>query len=149
MFKLELEKAEEPETRLPISTGSSKKQESSGKISISAFDYTKSFDVWITTNCGIFLKLETSDHLTCLLINLHAGQEAALRTGHETTDWFQTGKGVRQGCVLSSCLFNFSAEYVMQNSGLDEVQAGIKIARKNINSDMQMTPSLCQKVKRN
>ena len=88
-------------------------------------------------------------HLTCLLRNLYAGQEAIVRPGRGTTDWFQTGKGVRQGCVLSSCLFNFSAEYVMQNSGLDEVQAGIKIARKNINSDMQMTPSLCQKVKRN
>ena len=85
------------------------------------------------------------DHLSCLLRNLYAGQETTVRTGYVTTDWFHTGKGVRQGCVLSSCLFNFSAEYVMQNSGLDEVQAGIKIARRNITSDMQMTPPLWQK----
>ena len=73
------------------------------------------------------------DHLTCLLRNLCAGQEATVRTGHETTDWFQIHKGVRQGCILSPCLFNFYAEYIMRNSGLDEVQAGIKIAGRNIN----------------
>ena len=88
------------------------------------------------------------DHLTCLLRNLYAGQEAIVRTGHGTTDWFQIGKGVRQGYILSPCLFNFYAEYIMSNAGLDEAQAGIKIARKiSITSDMQMTPSLWQKVK--
>ena len=74
------------------------------------------------------------DHLTCLLGNLYAGQEATVRTGHGTTDWFQIRKGVRQGCILSSCLFNFYAEYIMRNPGLEEAQAGIKIARKNINN---------------
>ena len=74
------------------------------------------------------------DHLTCLLKNLYAGQEAAVRTGHGTTDWFQIGKGVRQGCILSPCLVNLFAEYIMRNAGLDEAQAGIKIAGKNINN---------------
>ena len=74
------------------------------------------------------------DHLTCLLRNLYAGQEATVRTGHETTDWFQIGKGVRQGCILSSCLFNLYAVYFMGNTGLEEAQAGIKIARRNINN---------------
>ena len=74
------------------------------------------------------------DHLTCLLRNLYAGQEATVRTGHGTTEWFQIGKGVRQGCVLSPCLFNFYAEYIMRNSGLEEAQAGIRIARRNINN---------------
>ena len=73
-------------------------------------------------------------HLTCLLRNLHAGQEAAVRTGHETTDWFQIGKGVCQGCILSPCLFNFYAEYIMRNAGLEEAQTGIKIAGRNINN---------------
>ena len=90
------------------------------------------------------------DHLTCLLRNLYAGQEATVRTGHGTTDWFQIGKGVRQGRILSPCLFNFYAEYIMRNAGLEEAQAGIKIAgRISITSDMQMTPPLWQKVKRN
>ena len=74
------------------------------------------------------------DHLTCLLRNLYAGQEASVRTGHGTTDWFQIGKGVRQGCILSPCLFNFYAEYIMRNAGLEETQAGIKIAGRNINN---------------
>ena len=74
------------------------------------------------------------DHLTCLLINLHAGQESSARTGHGTTDWFQIGKGVCQGCILSPCLFNLHAEYIMRNAGLDEAQAGIKISRRNINN---------------
>ena len=74
------------------------------------------------------------DHLTCLLRNLHAGQEATVRTGHRTTEFFQIGKGVRQGCILSPCLFNFSAEYIMRNAGLEETQAGVKIARRNINN---------------
>ena len=74
------------------------------------------------------------DHLTCLLRNLYAGQKATVRTGHGTTDWFQIGKGVRQGCILSPCLFKFYAEYVMRNSGLEETQAGIKTAGRNINN---------------
>ena len=83
------------------------------------------------------------DQLSCLLRNLYAGQEAAVRTGHGTTDWFHIGKGVRQGCILSPCLFNFLEEYIMRNAGLEEAQAGIKIARRN------MTSPLWQKVKRN
>ena len=78
--------------------------------------------------------MEISDNLTCLLRNLYAGQEATVITGHETTDWFQIGKGVRQGCILSPCLFNFYAEYIMRNAGLNEAQAGIKIAGGNINN---------------
>ena len=92
------------------------------------------------------------DHLTHLLRNLYAGQEATdrHRTGYGTTDWFQTGKGVRQGCILSLCLFNFYAEYIMRNAGLEEAQAGVKIAGEiSIISDMQMTPPLWKKVKKN
>ena len=87
--------------------------------------------------------MATLDHLTCLLKNLYAGQEAPARTGHGKTDWFQIGKGVRQGYILSSCLFNFYAEYIMRNAGLEEAQAEIKIARTNINSlRYQMTSPL-------
>ena len=88
--------------------------------------------------------------MNCLLRNLYAGQEATVRTGHGTTDWFQIGKGVRQGCILSPCLFNLDAEYIMRNAGLEEAQAGIKIAEEiSITSNMQMTPPLWQKVKNN
>ena len=90
------------------------------------------------------------DCLTCLLRNLYAGQETTVRTGHKTTDWFQIGKGVHQGCILSPCLFNLYAEYLMRNSGLEEAQTGIKIAAKiSITSDMQMTAPLWWKVKKN
>ena len=90
------------------------------------------------------------DHLTYLLRNLYAGQEATIRTGHGTTDWFQVGKGVHQGCILSSCLFSLYAEYIMRSAGLDEAQAGIKIVGRNISKlDMQMTPPLWQKAKKN
>ena len=90
------------------------------------------------------------DHLTCLLRNLYADQEAAVRTGHGTTDWFQIAKGVRQGSMLSPCLFNLYAEYIMRNAGLDETQAGIKILGEiSITSDMQMTSPLWQNVKKN
>ena len=86
------------------------------------------------------------DHLTCLLRNLYAGQEATVRTGHGTTDCFQIGKGVRQGCILSPCLFNLHAEYIMRNSGVEEAQAGIKIAGRNINNlDIQMIPDYGRK----
>ena len=89
------------------------------------------------------------DHLTCLLRNLYAGQEATVRTGHRT-DWFQIRKGVRQGCILSLCLFNLYAEYIMRNAGLEEAQAGIKIAERNIsNLRYAMTPPLWQEVKKN
>ena len=134
MFKLVLEKAEEPETKWPTSAGSLKKQESSRKTSISALlTMPKPLTVWITINWKILKEMGIPDHLTCLLRNLCAGQEAAVRTGHGTTDWFQIGKGVRQGCILSPCLFNFYAEYIMRNAGLEETQAGIKIAGRNIN----------------
>ena len=88
------------------------------------------------------------DHLTCLLRNLYAGQKASVRTGHGTTDWFQIGKGVHQGCISSPCLFNLYAEYIMRNAGLEEAQAGIKLLGEIlITSDMQMTAPLWQKVK--
>ena len=92
----------------------------------------KPLTLWITTNCEKFLK--RWEYLTCLLRNLCTGQEAAVRTGHGTIDWFQIGKGVCQGCILSSCLFNFYEEYIMRNADLDEAQAGIKIAARNINN---------------
>ena len=142
MFKLVLEKAEEPEIKLPASAGSWKKQESFRKTSISALltmpkplDHSK---LW-----KILQEMGIPDYLTCLFRNLCAGQEATVRTGHVTTDWFQIWKGVCQGCILSPCLFNLYAEYVMRNAGLEEAQAGIKIAGRNTStSDMQMIPSL-------
>ena len=135
MFKLDLEKAEQPEIKLPTSLGSSKKQESSRKTSTSALlTVPKPLTVWITTNWKILKEMGTPDHHTCLLRNLYAGQEATIRTRHGTTDWFQIQKGVCQGCILSTCLFNFCAEYIMRNAGLDEAQAGIKIAGRNINN---------------
>ena len=112
------------------------KQERSRKTSISALlTMPKPLTVWITTNLWKILKeMGIPDHLTCLLRNLYAGQEATVRTGRGTTDWFQIGKGVHQGCILSPCLFNLYAEYIMRNSGLEEAQAGIKIARRNVNN---------------
>ena len=98
-------------------------------------DYAKAFDCVDHNKLWKILKeMGIPDHLTCLFKNLHAGQEATVRTGHGTTDWFQTGKGVRQSCILSPCLFNLYAEYIMRNAGLEEAQAGIKIARRNINN---------------
>ena len=133
MFKLDLEKAEEPEIKLPTSAGSLKKEEFQKNICF--IDYAKAFDcvdhnkVWkILKEMGIL------DHLTCLLRNLYAGEEARVRTGHGMTDWFQIGKGVHQGCILSPCLFNLHAEYIMRNARLGEAQVGIKIARRNINN---------------
>ena len=90
--------------------------------------------MWITINWKILKEMGIPDHLTCLLRNLYAGQEATVRTGHGTTDWFQTEKGVRQGCILSPCLFNFCAEYIMRNTRLEEAKAGIKIVGRNINN---------------
>ena len=115
MFKLVLEKTEESEIKLPTSVGSSKKHESSRKTSIFCFfDYTKAFDcvdhnkLW-----KILQEMGIPDHLTCLLRNLYAGQEATVRTRHRTMDWFKIRKGVSEGCVLSPCLFNYYAEYIM------------------------------------
>ena len=135
MFKLDLEKAEEPEIKLPTSVGSSKKQENSRKISASALlTMPKHLTVWITTNCKILQEMGIPDHLTCLLRKLYAGQETTVRTGHGTTDWFQIWEGVCQSCILSPCLFNLYAEYIMWNARLEEAQAGINIARRNINN---------------
>ena len=129
MFKLVLEKAEEPEIKLPTSAGSSKEQESSRKTSISALlTIPKPLTVWITINWKILKEMGIPDHLTCLLRNLYTGQAATVRAGYGTTDWFQIGKGVRQVCILSPCLFNLCAETIMRNAGLDEAQAGIRIA---------------------
>ena len=98
-------------------------------------DYTKAFDCVDHNKLWKILKeMGIPDHLTCFLRNLHAGQEARVRTGHGTTDWFQIGKGVHQGCIWSPCFFNFYAEYIMRNAGLEETQAGIKIDRRNINN---------------
>ena len=119
LFNLVLEKVEEPEIKLPTSAGSSKKRESQKNIYFCFLDYAKAFDcvdhnkLWkILREAGI------TDHLTCLLRNLYAGQEATVRTGHGTIDWFQIGKGIHQGCTLSPCLFNLYAEYIMTNVGL-------------------------------
>ena len=135
MFKLVLEKAEEPEIKLSASTGSSKKQESSRKnIYFCFINYAKTFDCVDHNKLWKILKeMGIPDHLTCVLRNLYAGQEATVRTGHGTTYWFQIGK-VHQGCLLSPCLFNFYAEYIMRNAGLEDAQAGIMIARRNINN---------------
>ena len=134
MFKLDLEKAEEPEIKLPTFAGSWKKQESPRETSISALlTMPKPLTVWITINWKILKEMGIPDHMTCLLRNLYAGQEATVTTGHETTDWFQIGKGICQGCILSPCLFNLYVEYIMRNAELEETQAEIKIAGRNIN----------------
>ena len=135
MFKLVLEKSEEPEITLPTSAGSWKTQESSRKTSISALlTMPKPLTVWITINWKILREMGIPDHLICLLRNLYAGQEAIVRTAHGTADWFQIGKGLHQGCILSPCFFNFYAEYIMRNAGLEEAQAGIKIPGRNTNN---------------
>ena len=135
MFKLALEKAEEPEIKLPTSAGSSKKQGSSRKTFISALlAMPDPSTVWITINWKILKEMGIPDHLTCLLRNLYAGQEATVKNAHGTIDWFQIRKGVHQDCILSPCLFNLYAEYIMRNAGLEEAQAGIKIAGRNINN---------------
>ena len=158
MFKLSLEKAEEPVIKFPTSVGSSKMQESSRKTICFCFiDYAKDFDcVDHSKLCKILRKMGIPDLLTCFLRNLYRFllqnlcRLATVRTDHGKTDWFQTGKGVHQGCILSPYLFNLHAEYVMRNTGLDEAQAGIKIAGEiSITSDMQMTPLLWEKVKKN
>ena len=136
MFKLDLEKAEEPEIKLPTSAGSSKKQESSRKTSTSTLlTMPNPFTEWITNKPWKNLQnMEISDHLTCLLRSLYAGQEATVRTGHRTTDWLQIRKGLCQGCILLPCLFNLYAEYIKRNARLNEAQAEIKIAGRNSNN---------------
>ena len=135
MFKLDLEKAEEPESKFPTSVGSLKKQESSRKTSTSAFLITaKPLTVYQNEVWKILQEMGIPDYLTFLLKNLYSGQEATVRDRHETTDWFQIRKGVYQSCMLSPCLFNLYAEYIMRHSRLDEAQAGIKVARRNISN---------------
>ena len=135
MFKLNLEKPEEPEIKLPTSAGSWKKQEFQKNIYFCFSDYAKAFDCVDHNKLWKILKeMGIPDHLTCLLRNLYAGQEATVRTGHGTTDWFQIGKGVHQACIFLPCLFNFYAEYIMRNTGLDKAQAGIEIAKRNISN---------------
>ena len=121
------------------------------KIYFCFIDYAKAFDCVDYNKLWEILKeMGIPDHLTCLMRNLYGGQEAILRTRHGTIDWLQIGKAVSQGCILSPCLFNSYAEYIMRNARLDEAQAGIKIAREiSITSDTQMTPPLWQKAKKN
>ena len=135
-FKLYIEKAGEPEIKLPTSAGLSKEQETCKKNICYCFvDYAKTFDCVDHHKLWKILKeMGIPDHLTCLLRNLYADQEATVRNGHGTTDWFQIRKGVRQSCILSPCLFNLYAEYIMRNAGPDEAQAGINIAGRNINN---------------
>ena len=135
MFKLDLEKAEEPEIKLPTPVGSLKKQEFQENIYFCFIDYTKAFDCVDHNKLWKILKeMGIPDYLTCLLRNLYAGQEVTVRNGHGTADWFQIGKREHQGCILSPCLFNLYAEYIMRNAELDKAQAGIKIAGRNINN---------------
>ena len=152
MFKLDLEKVQEPEIKLPTSIGSSKKQQNSRKTSTSALLITaQPFTVWITTNCGKFWK--RWEYKTTLLASWEICRSRSSRTRHGTTDCFQIGKEVCQGYTLSHCLFNLYAEYIMQNAGLDEAEAGIKITGRifkkkrslgeiTITSDTLMTPPL-------
>ena len=136
MFKLDLEKAEEPEIKLSTSFELSKKtRESQENIYFCFIDYAKAVDCVHHSKLWKILKdVGIPDHVTWLLRNLYVGQEAKVRNGYGTTDWFQIRKGIHQVCILSPWLFNLYAEYIMWNAGLDEVQAGIKIARRNINN---------------
>ena len=135
IFKLDLERAEKQEIKLPTSVGSSKKQEFQKNIYFCFIDYAKAFDcVDLNKLWEILKEMGIPNHLTCLLRNLYAGQEATVRTGHGKMDWFQIGKGVHQGYILSPCLFNLYAEYIMQNAVPDDSQTRIKIAWRNMNN---------------
>ena len=136
MFKLVLEKAEEPEIKLPTLAGSSKKARAFQKnIYFCFIDYAKAFDCVDHNKLWKILKeMGIPDHLTCLLRDPYTGQEATVRTGYGATGWLQIGKEIRQGCILSPCLFNLYAEYIMRNAGLEVAEAGIKIAERNINN---------------
>ena len=151
MFRLVLKKAEKPEIRLPTSSGSWKKQTSSRKTSISALlTMPKPLTVCITINCGKIWKKWEYQPTWPVSWETYAGQEATVRTGHGTTDWFQIGKGVRQGCILSPCLFNLYPEYIMRNVELEEHNLESRLPGEiSVTSDMQMTPPLWQKVKKN
>ena len=135
MFKLDLEKAQEPEIRLPRLLDHRKGKRIPGKHLLLLYEYAKSFDcvdqhkLW-----KILKKMGIPNHPAYLLRNLYAGQEAPVRTRHGTTDWLQIGKGVHPGCIMSPCLFNLYAEYIIRNAGPEEAQAGIKIARRNNNN---------------
>ena len=149
MLKLDLEKAEEPEIKLPTSVGSLKKQESCRKTS-ALFTTSRPLTVGITTNWNVLQEMGIPDYLTCLLKSLYAVQEATVRTGHVTTDWFQIGKGEHQGCILSPCLFNFYVEYIIRTLGGKKHKLESRLLGEiSITSDMQMTPPLWQKLKRN
>ena len=141
MFKLNLEKADEPEIKLPTFAGSPEKQENSRKASIFALlTMPKPLTVWIR-NWKILKEVGIPDHLTCLLRNLYAGQEATVRSGHGTTDWFQIGKEVCQGCILSPCLFNLYAEYIPEMLGWRKHRLESRLPGEiSITSDMQMIP---------
>ena len=150
--KLVLEKADEPEIKLPTSVGSWKKQESSKEnIYFCFLDYAKVFECVDHNKLWKILKeMGIPDNLICLLRNLYAGQEAMVRTGHGSTDCFQIGKGVCQGCILSPCLFNFYAEYIMRKLGWKKHKLESRLPGEiSITSDMQMTPPLWQKAKKN
>ena len=151
MFKLVLEKAEEPKIKLPTSAGSSKKWEFQKKHLFLLYWLCQSLDCVDHNKLWKILKeMWIADHLTCLLRNLYAAQEGTVRTGHGTTDWFQIGRGVCQSCILSPCLLNLYEECIMRNAGLDEVQAGIKIAGRNINNlTYADDTTLLQKAKKN
>ena len=150
MFKLGLEKARGTRDQIANIRWISKKAREK-TIYFCFIDHAKAFDHVDHNKLWKILKgMGIPDHLTCLLRHLYAGQEATVRTGHGTTDWFQIGKGVRQGCILSPRLFNFYAEYIMRNAGLEETQLESRLLGEiSITSDMQMTPPLWQKVKRN
>ena len=153
MFKLDLDqiaRSNQREIKLPKSVGSSKKQEFQKNIYFYFIDYAKASDCVDYNKLWKILKeMGIPDHQTCLLRNLYAGQEATVRNGHGTTDWFQIGKGARQGCILSPCLFNLYAEDIMRNAWLHEAQAGLKIAGRNINNlryaDDTTLITLCRK----
>ena len=154
MFKLGLEKVEETEIKLPTSTGSSKKQESSRKTSISALlTMPKPLTVWITINCGKFWKrwaYQTTWSASWEMCMQVRNRSETVRTGHGTTDWFQIGKGVRQGCISSPCLFNLYTEYIMRNTGWKKHKLESRLPGEiSITSDIQMTPPLGQKEKKN
>ena len=135
MYKLDLEKAEEREIKLTTFIGSWRNQRNFRKTATSvSLPKQKPLTLWITTNWKILKEMGIPDLLTCLLRNLYAGQEATVRAGQGLTDWFKLGQRVCQGCIRSPCLFNLYAEYVMRNGGLEEAQAGIKIAGRNINN---------------
>ena len=149
MFKLVLERQRNQRSNFqhPLDHGKNKRVPEKHLFLLidyaKAFDYMDHYKLW-----KIFKEMGIPDHLTCLLRNLYAGQEATVRTGHGTKDWFQIGKGVWQGCILSSCLFNIYAEYIMRNAGLGNHKLESRLPREiSITSDMQRTPPLWQKVK--